>query len=266
MRVWDVPVRLTFILTWRNALLLFRICNLCYYGRVVHGNEMLCTFGYRFFLFFFSLSPPPVIPPRTLPQHATVPRLCTGSSVRGAQRSNPGFLSQACTSIPLELTHAHARREKKKKPKTKHEMSARRRGGHCAPTCGVTVRRAGDKQSVGPAVEWCVSGRHSTAAARSAPARLGSALSSLSCSCVLQCLPRDGDRPPPAGPCKSWATQQQQHGSNTPIILGGSVRPPRSLAPFSPVYRCLPLFTPVYRSLPPLTPRLARAVWSELPI
>ena len=152
--------------------------------------------------FFFSLSPPPVIPPRTLPQHATVPRLCTGSSVRGAQRSNPGFLSQACTSIPLELTHAHARREKKN-PKTKHEMSARRRGGHCAPTCGVTVRRAGDKQSVGPAVEWCVSGRHSTAAARSAPARLGSALSSLSCSCVLQCLPRDGDRPPPAGPCKS---------------------------------------------------------------
>lgn len=42
----DISVRLTFILTWRNALLLFRICNLCYYGRVVHGNEMLRTFGY----------------------------------------------------------------------------------------------------------------------------------------------------------------------------------------------------------------------------
>lgn len=29
-----------FIGTRRNALLLFGICNLCYYGRVVHGNEL----------------------------------------------------------------------------------------------------------------------------------------------------------------------------------------------------------------------------------
>lgn len=45
-QAFAISARLTFILTWRNALLLFRICNLCYYGRVVHGNEMLCTFGY----------------------------------------------------------------------------------------------------------------------------------------------------------------------------------------------------------------------------
>lgn len=40
-----ISARLTFILTRWDALLLFRICNLCYYGRVVHGNEMLRTFG-----------------------------------------------------------------------------------------------------------------------------------------------------------------------------------------------------------------------------
>lgn len=41
---------LTFILAWGNALLLFGICNLCYYGRVVHGIEMFVRSRFVLFL------------------------------------------------------------------------------------------------------------------------------------------------------------------------------------------------------------------------
>ena len=64
--------RLTFILTWRNALLLFRICNLCYYGRVVHGNEMLMHLRlHRFLLLFCLFVCFFFIPWKTLPKRTT---------------------------------------------------------------------------------------------------------------------------------------------------------------------------------------------------
>lgn len=195
MCVWDVPVRLTFILTWRNALLLFRICNLCYYGRVVHGNEMLCTFGYRFFFSCYSsanitktyYSPPAV-------HRLERPRCAALKS---------GFISSMQFHSPGAYTSTHARTQK-------HEMSARRRGGHYAPTSGVTVRRAGDKQSVSPAIESCVSGRHSTAAARSGPARLSKVSAA---AAFYSVYPEMATVLPPLGRASSATTTaaRQQH-------------------------------------------------------
>lgn len=102
---------------------------------------MLCTVGYTVFF----------IPRRTLPKRTTVPRLCTHSAVCGVRIP---FYSKHALPFPLELAR-------------KHEMSARRgrrrrrrrrgRRGHCAPTSEVTVRGAGDKQSVSPVFESCVS-------------------------------------------------------------------------------------------------------------
>lgn len=84
------------------------------------------------------------------------------------------------------------------------------------PTSGVTVRCAGDTRSVSPASKSCVS---AVAVAGSiAPAfccyctlRLQSTHYNINCVILLQCLPRDGVRPPTTGPCKLIATTRLLH-------------------------------------------------------
>lgn len=208
----DISVRLTFILTWRNALLLFRICNLCYYGRVVHGNEMLRTFGYTvLFLgkhYQAHYSPPGCAQALERPLFATLK-------------------SHFCTShTPVLTSETKYQREEEE---TEEETVTT-----AGPKCEVTVRCAGDKQSVSPASKPFVS--DVAVAGSIAPAfccryctlQLLSTHYNINCVIRLQCLPRDGDRRPtgPAG----WL--QQQHACNISIILVSpcwktlSVRPP----------------------------------------
>ncbi len=129
--VRDISVRLTFILTWRNALLLFRICNLCYNGRVVHGNEMLCTFGYT--VLFLGKHYQAYYSP--LAVHRLESPLCAplkSHFTRSMQSHSPGAYKQ-------------------------DEMSARGSGHGASRIWGDSPRCAGAKQSVSPALKSCVS-------------------------------------------------------------------------------------------------------------
>lgn len=80
----------------------------------------------------------------------------------------------------------------------------------------MTVRCAGGKQSVSPALKPCVSAvvvagsiapafcccSCSCCCSRYCTLRLQSTHHNINCVIRLQCLPRDGDRPPATGPCR----------------------------------------------------------------
>lgn len=84
------------------------------------------------------------------------------------------------------------------------------------PTSAATVRCAGDTRSASPASKSCASA--AAVAGSIAPAsccycalRLQSTHYNINCVILLQCLPRDGGRPPTAGPCKLISTAHLQH-------------------------------------------------------
>lgn len=115
-------------------------------------------------------------------------------------------------------------------------------GGEAAtarPASAVTVRCAGDKQSVSPAFKSCVS---AVVVAGSIAPRLLLLLllpllyapapvnthHNINCVIRLQCLPRDGDRPPATGPCRLNYNNTPSTGLLSPSVQAEklSVRPP----------------------------------------